>query len=126
MCTYTLKGIVRTDLCIYLNEEEYAELEKCIGQINQWIEKIVPSKMTVLKGYVWKLEAQNEGEQSEVEQCTDIFYKKEHAMDQGIKVVNKCDVATEINIVEEWLPIPDEPKFLQQLYLYIIYKLVVL
>ena len=31
LLTYTLKAIVRTDLCVYLKEEEYAELEKCIG-----------------------------------------------------------------------------------------------
>ena len=35
LLTYTLKGIVRTDLCVYLNEEEYGELEKSTGQINK-------------------------------------------------------------------------------------------
>ena len=66
------------------------------------MEKIVPSKKkTVLKGYVWKLEAQNEDEQSEVEECTDIVYRKEDAMAQRIKAVNKCVVAAERNIVEE-------------------------
>ena len=35
LLTYTLKSIVRTDLYVYLNEEEYVELDKCIGQINQ-------------------------------------------------------------------------------------------
>ena len=58
LLTYTLKGIVRKDLCVYLNQKQYGELEKCIDQINQWIEKVVPSKKkTVLKGYVWKLKA---------------------------------------------------------------------
>ena len=37
---YTLKGMVRMDLCVYLNEEEYKKLEDSIGEINQWIEDI--------------------------------------------------------------------------------------
>ena len=36
----------------------YDELEKYVGQINHWIETIVPAKKkSVLKGYVWKLKA---------------------------------------------------------------------
>ena len=37
---YSLKGMVRMDLCIYLNEEEYKNLEDSMGEINQWIEDI--------------------------------------------------------------------------------------
>ena len=100
-----------------------AELGKCIGQINQWIEKIVPTKKkSVVKGYVWKLKAHDEEEQSEVEECNDIYYIKEHALAQAIKAGYKCGVSSELNIVEEWLPIPDELKILQKLYLYVIYK----
>ena len=47
----------------------------------------------------WK--HKNEDEQSEVEECTDIVYRKEDAMAQRIKAVNKCVVAAERNIVEE-------------------------
>ena len=115
---------MRQDLCVYLNEEEYAELEKSVGHINQWIETIVPAKKkSVLKGYVWKLKAHNPDEQNEVEECHEIFYKREHAVNMGIKTGYKyLAISTELQILEEWLPIPDELKFLQQLYLYMIYK----
>ena len=54
---YSLKGMVRMDLCVYLNEEEYKKLEDSIGEINQWIEDIgVPThKRNVLKMYRWKI-----------------------------------------------------------------------
>ena len=35
LLTYSLKGMVRMDLCVYLNEEEYKKLEDSIGEINQ-------------------------------------------------------------------------------------------
>ena len=38
--THSLKGKVRMDLCIYLNEEEYNNLEPSISEINQWIQDI--------------------------------------------------------------------------------------
>ena len=37
---HSLKGKVRMDLCIYLNEEEYNNLEHSISEINQWIQDI--------------------------------------------------------------------------------------
>ena len=37
---YSGKGTVRTDLCIYLNGEEYKKLEDSVGEINQWIKDI--------------------------------------------------------------------------------------
>lgn len=75
--------------------------------------KIVPTKKkSVLKGYVWKLKAHDEDEQSEIDECTDISYRKEHALAQGIKVGYKSCVPSELNILEEWLPIPDELRFL--------------
>ena len=37
LLTYSLKGMVRMDLCVYLNEE-YKNLEDSMGEINQWIE----------------------------------------------------------------------------------------
>ena len=40
LLTHSLKGWVRKDLCIYLNEEEYKKLEDSIGEIYQWIEDI--------------------------------------------------------------------------------------
>ena len=40
LLTHSLKGRVRKDLCVYLNEEEYKKLEDSIGEIYQWIEDI--------------------------------------------------------------------------------------
>ena len=40
LLTRSLKGRVRMDLCVYLNEEEYKKLEDSIGEINKWIEDI--------------------------------------------------------------------------------------
>ena len=37
---HSLKGKMQTDLCIYLNEEEYNNLEHSISEINQWIQDI--------------------------------------------------------------------------------------
>ena len=62
-----------------------------------------------------------ESTQSEIVECTDIFYRKGHVLAEGIKAGSKSDVPSEMNILE-WLPIPDELRFLQQLYLYLIYK----
>ena len=100
LLTYTMKGNVRTDLCVYLNEEEYAELEKSVGQINQWIETIVPAKKkSVLKGYVWKLNAHDPDEQNEVKECHEVFYKREHAVNMGIKTGYKyLGISTELQI----------------------------
>ena len=68
------------------------------------------------------MKAHEEYEQSEIDECTDIFYKKEPALAQGIRAGYECGVPSELNILEEWLPVPDELRFLQQLYLYLIYK----
>ena len=38
LLTHSLKGRVRKDLCVYLNDEEYKKLEDSIGEIYQWIE----------------------------------------------------------------------------------------
>ena len=37
---HSLKGKVRTALCIYLNEEKYNNLEHFVSEINQWIQDI--------------------------------------------------------------------------------------
>ena len=58
LLTYSLKGMVRTDLCVYFNQEEYAQLEEAISEINHLIDKSSPiRKKTVLTGYLWKLTA---------------------------------------------------------------------
>ena len=54
LLTYTQKGRLRTDLCIYLNGEEYNKLEDCIGDIYQWIQDIdigVPTHKKICKMY---------------------------------------------------------------------------
>ena len=85
--TYSLKGMVRMDLCIYLNEEEYKKLEDSIGEINQWIEDIgVPThKRNVLKMYGWKITFAKKNEQNEYDivKSEQPFYTKEDALMEG-------------------------------------------
>ena len=67
LLTYSLKGMVTMDLCIYLNEEEYKKLEDSISEINQWIEDtgIPTRKRNVLKMYGWKITSAEKNEQNE-------------------------------------------------------------
>ena len=85
--TYSLKGMVRMDLYVYLNEEEYKKLEDSIGKINQWIEGIgVPThKRNVLKMYRWKITFAKKNEQNEYDivKCEHPFYTKEDALMEG-------------------------------------------
>ena len=56
LMTFTAKGAPKKDLCVYLTENEYEELEKIIPQINECLENAVPqSKKTFLTAYQWAL-----------------------------------------------------------------------
>ena len=129
LLTYSLKGMVRMDLCIYLNEEEYKKLEDSVGEINQWIEDTgVPTcKRNVLKMYGWKITSAKKNEQNEYDivKSEQPFYTKEDALMEGVHVQESAlhdDKPTELKVVEEWLPAPNEMQFLQQMYLYLIYR----
>ena len=54
--TFTAKGVPKRDLCVYLTEKEYEELEKLIPQINEILDSTVPqTKKTFMKAYQWTL-----------------------------------------------------------------------
>ena len=46
--TSTAKGAPKRDLCVYLNEKEYEELEKLIPQINEFLDNTVPQTKKTL------------------------------------------------------------------------------
>ena len=55
LMTFTAKGAPKRDLCVYLTENEYEELEKIIPQINKCLENAYKqSKKTFLTAYQWK------------------------------------------------------------------------
>ena len=50
-----------------------------------------------------------------------LFYTKEDALLEGCARESVLhDKPTELKVVEEWLPVPNEMQFLQQVYLYVI------
>ena len=52
LMTFTAKGVPKRDLCVYLTEKEYDELEKLIPQINEYLDSTVPqTKKTFMKAY---------------------------------------------------------------------------
>ena len=56
LMTFTAKGAPKRDLCVYLTENEYEELEKIIPQINECLENaVLQSKKTFLTAYQWAL-----------------------------------------------------------------------
>ena len=56
LMTFTAKGVPKRDLCVYLTENEYEELEKIIPQINECLENAYnQSKKTFLTAYQWIL-----------------------------------------------------------------------
>ena len=94
--------MVRADLCIYLNEEEYKKLEAYLL-----------TKKNVLKGYVWKLTSMDKNEQYEYDavKSEQTFYTKEDTLTEGAHQSAYHDKPTQLEVVEEWLPVPDELKF---------------
>ena len=54
--TFTAKGVPKRDLCVYLTEKEYEELERLIPQINEFLDSTVPqTKKTTCCGMTWRL-----------------------------------------------------------------------
>ena len=74
------------DLCIYLNEEEYKNLEDSMGEINQWIEDIgIPNhKKMYSKCMHWKITSGDKNE-CKVVKCEQLFYTKEGALLEGVQ-----------------------------------------
>ena len=78
LMTFTAKGASKSDLCVYLTENEYEELEKIIPQINECLENAVPqSKKTFLTAYQWALVPY---EEADMEVCTKYYFLREHTM----------------------------------------------
>ena len=66
----------------------------------------------------------NEQNEYDVVKSEQPFYTKEDALMEGTHVQESTlhDKPTELEVVEEWLLTPNEMQFLQQTYLYLIYR----
>ena len=64
----------------------------------------------------------NEQNEYDVVKCEQPFFTKEDALTKGAQQLAYHDKLTQLELVEEWLPVPSELKFLQQVYLYVIYQ----
>ena len=58
LMTYSAKGSQRTDLCVYLTQEEYEALENHIPDINHAIELITPSTSSNKNHYYYAVTSQ--------------------------------------------------------------------
>ena len=124
--TYSAKGSPRRDLCVYLNQEEYESLERHIPDINHTIEITTPStssnkKQLLLCSYKWKIIPKNE--HVVVPLCSVSYLDENHAMKCGMQTAADCDLdIEEVQIIADWLPVPQELAFLRKVYLIMMYK----
>ena len=126
LMTYSAKGSPRRDLCVYLTQEEYEALENHIQDINHAIELITLStssnKMPLLLcSYKWKIIPKNE--HAVVPLCSVSYLDENHAMKCGMQTAADCDLdVDEVQIIADWLPVPQELAFLRRVYLIMMYK----
>ena len=124
--TYSAKGSPRRDLCVYLTQEEYEALENHIPDINHAIELITLStssnkKPLLLCSYKWKIIPKNE--HAVVPLCSVSYLDENHAMKCGMQTAADCDLdVDEVQIIADWLPVPQELAFLRKIYLIMMYK----
>ena len=117
LMTYSAKGSPRRDLCVYLTQEEYEALENHIPDINHAIELINPSTST----NKWKIFPKNG--HVVVPLCLVSYLDENHAMKCGMKTAAECDLdVEELQIIADWLPVPQELAFLRKIYLVMMYK----
>ena len=126
LMAYSAKGSPRRDLCVYLTQEEYEALEKHIPDINHAIELTTPCTSTnkkplLLCSYKWKIIPKNE--HVVVSLCSVSYLDENHAMKCGMKTAVDCDLdIEEMQVIADWLPVPQELAFLRKVYLVIMYK----
>ena len=124
--TYSAKESPRRDLCVYLTQEEYEALENHIPDINHTIELTTPSTSTnknpfLLCSYKWKIIPKNE--HVVVPLCSVSYLDENHAMKCGMKTAADCDLdVEEVQIIADWLPVPQKLAFLRKVYLVMMYK----
>ena len=126
LMTYSAKGSPRRDLCVYLTQEEYEALENHIPDINHAIELITLStssnkKPLLLCSYKWKIIPKNE--HAVVPLCSVSYLDENHAMKCGMQTAADSDLdVDEVQIIADWLPVPQELAFLRKVYLIMMYK----
>ena len=121
LMTFTARGAPKRDLCVYLTENEYEELEKIIPQINECLENAVPqSKKTFLTAYQWALVPY---EEADMEVCTKYYFLKEHAMKQGSEAAYNAEVNVDrIDNITDYIPLPEAINFLKKVYMVMLYR----
>ena len=121
LMTFTAKGAPKRDLCVYLTENEYEELEKIIPQINECLENAIPqSKKTFLTAYQWALVPH---EEADMEVCTKYYFLKEHFMKQGSEAAYNAEVNVDrIDIITDYIPLPKAINFLKKVYMVMLYR----
>ena len=98
---FTAKGAPKRDLCVYLTENEYEELEKLIPQINKFLDNAVTAYQWILVPY----------EKADMEVCTKYYFLKEHARKQGTEVAYNAEVDVDrIDIRRDYIPLPENKK----------------
>ena len=126
LMTYSVKGSLRRDLCVYLTQEEYEALENHISDINHATELTTPSTSTnkkplLLCSYKWKIIPKNE--HVIVPLCSVSYLDENHAMKCGMQTAGDCDLdVEEVQIIADWLPVPQELAFLRKVYLIMMYR----
>ena len=126
LMTYSAKGSPRRDLCVYLTQEEYEALENHIPDINHAIELITLSTSSnknplLLCSYKWKIIPKIE--HAVVPLCSVSYLDENHAMKCGMQTAADCDLdVDEVQIIADWLPVPQELAFLRKVYLIMMYK----
>ena len=101
-------------------------MENHIPDINHAIETITPStssnkKPLLLCSYKWKIIPKNE--HAVVPLCSVSYLNENHAMKCGMQTAADCDLdVDEVQIIADWLPVPQELAFLRKVYLIMMYK----
>ena len=111
----------KRDLCVYLTQKEYEELEKIIAQINECLENASPqTKKTFHTAYQWILVPY---EEADMEVCTKYYFLKEHAMQQGVEATYNAEVNVDrIDIIKDFIPLPEAINFLKRVYMVMLHK----
>ena len=121
LMSFNAKDAHKRDLCFYLTENEYEELEKIIPQINECLENAVPqSKETFFTAYQWALVP---CEEADMKVCTKYYFLREHAMKQGSEEAYNAEVNVDrIDTITDYIPLPEAINFLKKVYMVMLYR----
>ena len=116
LMTFTAKGVPKRDLCVYLTENEYEDLEKLIPQINKFLDNAASqTKKSFLTAYQWILVPYGE---ADMEVCTKYYFMKEHARKQGTEAAYNAEVDVErIDITTDYIPLSETMNLLKKVSL---------